>query len=71
MSRAQDEGNQHVTERIRADMAYLRATLGERAPISQYIRETQGCDPMSWTDERIEQRRNLAVQALAATGAAP
>ena len=57
-----------VADRVRADLTYLRALLGERLPIEQYIRDTQGCEPVGWTDLDLERRRTLAIDALATIG---
>jgi hypothetical protein len=65
---AREQGAAAVADRVRADITYLRALLGERLPIEQYIRDTQGCEPVDWTDLDLEQRRTLAVDALAAIG---
>ncbi|MBT8225255.1 MAG: hypothetical protein HKP61_09240 [Dactylosporangium sp.] len=66
--RAQDSGQRHVLDRVRADLAYLRAVLGEHPPLEQYIRDTQGCDPTGWTDEQLSHRRAVASKALDTIG---
>lgn len=57
-----------LVDRLRADLAYLRAMLGERALIEDYLYDTQGCDPDDWSDDYLDRRRQQAVEALAAIG---
>ncbi|MBN1174297.1 MAG: hypothetical protein JXA67_19155 [Micromonosporaceae bacterium] len=67
--RAKETGQHQVVERVRSDIAYLRAILGERPPLNQYIRDTQGCEPIGWNDEQLAYRRALAITALDGIGA--
>lgn len=57
-----------LTSRLDADLAYLGAVLGERPPLSNYIRATQGCGAAGWPNEYIAERAGLARDALADFG---
>jgi hypothetical protein len=57
-----------VKERIRADIGYLTALLGERQPLADYLRMTQGCGTNGWTDEYIQYRKELALVGLSDMG---
>jgi hypothetical protein len=63
-------GDAAVESRVRADLAYLRALLGERVPLDRYVEDTQGCGAGGWSDDYLDQRRDQAQQALAALGVA-
>jgi hypothetical protein len=57
-----------VAERIDADLAYLRALMGERAPLVDYVRSTQGCAAAGWPEDYVTERREIAGAALQAIG---
>jgi hypothetical protein len=57
-----------VLARLRSDLAYLRALMGERRPLREYIQQTQGCGAAGWPDEYITARGDLAREAVAALG---
>ncbi|MEV4252455.1 hypothetical protein AB0J52_04740 [Spirillospora sp. NPDC049652] len=57
-----------TASRLDADIAYAGALLGERLPLGEYVRATQGCEALGWTDEYIAHRRDLAREALAEVG---
>ncbi|WP_245627773.1 hypothetical protein [Actinomadura oligospora] len=57
-----------TASRLDADVAYLGALLGERLPLREYVRATQGCEALGWTDEYVAHRRDLAREALAGIG---
>jgi hypothetical protein len=57
-----------VADRIDADLAYLRALMGERVPLAAYIRATQGCPAAGWPDEYVAERRESARASLQALG---
>jgi hypothetical protein len=54
--RSQNSGEEAVRTRLRSDVAYLRALLGERVPLADYIESTQGCGSTGWSPEYIEGR---------------
>lgn len=54
--RSHDDAEEPVRVRLRSDVAYLRALLGERAPLDQYIKQTQGCGSAGWSPEYITSR---------------
>src|SRR4051812_5552382 len=54
-----------LASRLDADLAYLGAVLGERPPLSDYIRSTQGCAAAGWPDDYVEGRGEMARGALA------
>jgi hypothetical protein len=53
LAQAQTEGAGRVAEVLTAHLAYLRALLGERPPLEQYIRETQGCSAAGWSADYV------------------
>jgi len=57
-----------VTERIGAALAYLDALLGVREPLSDYIRATQGCAAVGWSDDHLDGVRAAAVAELGQLG---
>ncbi|WP_280236350.1 hypothetical protein [Nocardia cyriacigeorgica] len=57
-----------LTQRIHADLAYLRALMGERPPLDTYIRATQGCPAAGWPGEYIVERGEVAREAVDALG---
>ncbi|MEV5569647.1 hypothetical protein AB0L06_06330 [Spirillospora sp. NPDC052269] len=57
-----------MASRLDADIAYAGALLGERLPLREYVRATQGCEALGWTDEYVAHRRDLAREALAGIG---
>ncbi|WP_433180649.1 hypothetical protein [Actinoallomurus sp. CA-150999] len=57
-----------LASRLDADLAYLGALLGERPPLSDYIRATQGCGSAGWPDDYVAERAELARRALADLG---
>lgn len=59
-----------TASRLDADIAYAGALLGERPPLREYIRATQGCEALGWSDEYVAHRRDLARAALAEIGIA-
>jgi hypothetical protein len=60
----------HVWSRVEADLAYLAALLGHRAPLAEYVRATQGCSAAGWPAGWIEERGELAREHLRAAGVA-
>lgn len=66
--RAEEAGAEHLTTRLTADLAYLGARLGERPPLDEYVRATQGCGAGGWQDGYISHRGEQARRALAAVG---
>jgi len=70
-SAAQEAGEPEVAQvvaRIQADLAYLRALLGERLPLADYVEQTQGCRAIGWSDDYLARRRDVARQSLAKIG---
>src|SRR5690606_37572177 len=57
-----------LAERTDADIAYLRALLGERQPLSAYIGQTQGCSAAGWPDDYVRHVGDVAREQLAALG---
>jgi hypothetical protein len=50
--------------RVRADLAYLRALMGQRAPLSAYVEATQGCPTTGWPADYVTRRGDQARAAL-------
>jgi hypothetical protein len=65
---AAESGETVLTTRLDADRAYLRALLGERAPLDAYVYATQGCRAAGWSDSYIVERGELARGHLDAIG---
>lgn len=65
---AEAEGNSWLTRRLEADLTYLRALMGERAPLGEYVRATQGCGAAGWQDGYITVHGEQARRELAALG---
>jgi hypothetical protein len=63
-------GETRLVGRIEADLAYLRALLGERMPLDAYVRATQGCGAAGWTDAHVTASGDLARDRLASLGIA-
>ncbi|TDB81434.1 hypothetical protein E1264_32735 [Actinomadura sp. KC216] len=57
-----------LADRLDADLAYLGALLGERRPLDDYVRATQGCGTAGWPDEYVEERAEQARAACADLG---
>jgi hypothetical protein len=47
-----------------AHLAYLRALLGERSTLDDYVRATQGCHAAGWPDEYVTARGEMARDGL-------
>jgi hypothetical protein len=65
LTTAQDQGADRIADVVRAHLAYLRAVLGERPPLDQYIRETQGCSAAGWSADyvtSIGERARTAIE---------
>jgi hypothetical protein len=69
LDRARAAGDdERVIGRAEADVAYLANLLGERWPLREYIKATQGVDPVGWSEEYIGERGEIAKKALADLG---
>src|SRR5882757_5924869 len=53
LARAEAAGNRHVARRAQADATYLRALLGERLLLGDYLRRTQGSDAFGWSESYL------------------
>lgn len=63
-----DSATQHLHDRVSAAITYLDALVGERMPIREYIKATQGCDAEGWSDSYIAKVRDTAIQHLDRVG---
>jgi hypothetical protein len=70
LARAEAAGSRHVSRRAQADIAYLRALLGERLPLGDYLRRTQGSGVFAWSESDLSARRDRAEAALDRLGIA-
>ncbi len=61
-------GDERVRARLRADIAYLRALMGERVPLGEYISRTQGCDAEGWPSDYVTAREANARAAVESMG---
>ncbi|UGT61339.1 hypothetical protein [Nocardia asteroides] len=57
-----------VAQRVDADSAYLRALMGERIPLDDYVRATQGCPATGWDADYVAERGRVARECLDAAG---
>ncbi|NUS72862.1 MAG: hypothetical protein HOQ05_05580 [Corynebacteriales bacterium] len=57
-----------LSARLTSDITYLRALLGERLPLDQYIRQTQGCTAAGWQPDYVEKKGEQAQCELAQLG---
>ncbi|MBF6412638.1 hypothetical protein [Nocardia cyriacigeorgica] len=57
-----------LCQRVHADIAYLRALMGERLQLDTYVRATQGCPANGWPDTYIKEKGEIAREAVAAFG---
>lgn len=57
-----------VVRRITADLAYLRALMGERPPLDAYVRATQGCPAAGWPADYVTTKGEQARACLDALG---
>jgi hypothetical protein len=65
LAEARAQGADQIAEVVTAHLAYLRAILGERPPLDQYIRETQGCSAAGWSADyvtAIGERARAAIE---------
>lgn len=62
---AREQGADRVVEVLTAHLAYLQALLGERPPLEQYLRDTQGCTAAGWSPDyatSIGERARAAIE---------
>ncbi|GAA4234526.1 hypothetical protein GCM10022254_39560 [Actinomadura meridiana] len=57
-----------VAVRLDADLAYLGALLGERLPLDDYVRATQGCGVAGWSDAYVAEQAEEVRKALGDLG---
>jgi hypothetical protein len=60
--------DRYISSRLTADLAYLRALMGERDPLPTYIGETQGCAADGWSADYVASVGDMARDQLAALG---
>jgi hypothetical protein len=61
-------GELDLATTIAAHVSFLRATLGERMPLGEYISVTQGCSATGWSAEYVDEREELAKRSLERIG---
>jgi hypothetical protein len=66
--RAENTGETQLIQRIDADLAYRRALMGERTPVDEYVRATQGCPTAGWPEEYVTACGEVAHKRLDAIG---
>jgi hypothetical protein len=54
LAAAKEAGEHRLAGHVRAHRAYLAALLGERHPLDDYIRATQGCPAAGWPSDYVE-----------------
>lgn len=65
---AQTAYNVPLVERIDSHLAFLRALMGQRAPLDDYIYATQGCHARGWPNTYVESCRDKAIEHLSKVG---
>ena len=65
---AERDGDRPLCDRLRADIAYVSALLGERQPLDDYLTATQGCPAAGWPDDYVTAIGERAKSALADLG---
>jgi hypothetical protein len=65
---ADSEGDVDLAERADAHLAYVRALMGERALLEDYVLTTQGCRAKGWSEDYIHQVGEKARLCLSALG---
>ncbi len=66
--RAQADGAERINTSLTAYLAYLRAVLGERPPLEQYVQDTQGCTTAGWSPDYVTEIGHRALEAIAGQG---
>jgi hypothetical protein len=67
---SKDQADEAVGSRVLGDLAYLRALMGERPPLAEYIEQTQGCGSAGWSQEYLARREADARTAVERLGIA-
>lgn len=65
-----DELDPDISDSLNAHMYYLRALLGERIPLDNYVAGTQGCGAAGWPSEHLDDVHARAVEHLERLGVA-
>ena len=65
---AAEQDDTALAERVNAHLTYLRALMGERAPLDEYVLATQGCHAKGWPQSYIQQIGETARSCLNAIG---
>lgn len=65
---ADKNGDAAMVRRIGAHLAYLRALLGERPVLDQYVQATQGCAAAGWPDDYVSGVGDVARSYLDGIG---
>ena len=68
LQRLHADADGELASRIDCHIAYLGALLGERQPLGEYVRRTQGCEVSAWSDEYVAWRGEQARAAMANLG---
>lgn len=65
---AEVDGNDTVFRTLRAHLAYVSGVLGQRPPLDEYLRATQGCPAGGWPEDYILAVGEQARKALTDLG---
>lgn len=57
-----------LVDSLESHISYLRALLGERSPLKEYVRATQGSDIGRWSPDYLSERRGIALERLRSIG---
>jgi hypothetical protein len=61
-------GANDLARRTDCHLAYVGALLGERLPLDDFVKRTQGCETLGWSDEYVAWRGEQARKAVEALG---
>ncbi|MGH3772553.1 MAG: hypothetical protein ACRDRW_14350 [Pseudonocardiaceae bacterium] len=67
---AEQQGSSELTTVIQSNITYLRAILGERLSLSEYVKATQGSEIGRWKPDYLDERRTIALERLNTIGIA-
>lgn len=67
-TRAEREGELGIAAHAYAHASYARALLGERQPLAEYVKATQGCDAAGWPEDYVDAIGQKAIQCLSDLG---
>jgi hypothetical protein len=65
---AESQGDEPLTRRLDAHLAYLEALMGARTPLAEYVQKTQGCNAAGWPSDYVTDLGEVARNAIGDLG---